>query len=606
MSGEWARTRSLVTYRRRMKGFACTLLFALVACGGGGSSTPPVVVTPTPTATPTLSPSEAAYVCPSSDRASSGSRGSISADSVRRSEGRYPTSSSAVAVVRVQALAVTYDAATLNARRPQVVAREQAASASLNREYAFSRLGLVTRVLAVPQAKMLSAAATFRAQTGVKSVSVTHTLRYPLAVSGPYFTSEPYFNGFANPIAPSATATVPPATYHVPPYEENNSVPGQWDMHAIGLDSAWAYASANNGSPVANALALGSASIKIAVIDSGADTLHPKLVHKVAYQRCYITNPSNVQSTSAFSTDELGHGTNVTGLAGAQINSGLGFVGAGGNSTLYSYRVFPTPDDKCATPDSTDAQCGADTADLTSAITDAVAQGVNVISMSLGSGSCTNGVDPDPLEGNAIAEALARNVIVVAASGNGGNATITAPACDAGVIAVGASALADGQPNGSSVVLGSAATPVDYVASYSSYGSPAANVHSTTAWGIVAPGGDPANDTDADDLHWIENIWTSTPFDSKFAGGCEPDYPATAPGGVVDCRTLIAGTSMATPIVAGSAALIEAASPAYRSPAKMKQLLCSTADDIAAAHEGCGRLNIYRAMATALGDPSPP
>ena len=524
---------------------------------------------------------------------------------MRQAVRRYLPSSSRVAVTRTQTLAVTYDATTLSARRPQVVAREQAASASLNHEYTFSRTGLVTRVLAVPQARMAAVAATFRAQPGVKNVSVTGALRYPLTVSGPYFTSEPYFNGFANPVAPSATATVPPPTYHVPPYEENASVPGQWDMHAIGLESAWAYGRANNGSSVASALALGSASIKIAVIDSGADTLHPKLVHKVAYQRCFITN-SNVQSTSNFSTDELGHGTNVTGLAGAQINSGIGFVGAGGNSTLYSYRVFPTPDDKCATPDSTDAQCGADTADLTSAISDAVAHGVNVISLSLGSGSCTNGADPDPLEGNAIAEALASNVIVVAAAGNDGTATVTAPACDTGVIAVGASALADGQPNGSSVVLGSAATPVEYVASYSNFGSPGASVHNPSAWGIVAPGGDPVSNKDSDDFHWIENIWTSTPFDSNFAGGCAPDYPQTVAGGVVDCRTRIAGTSMATPIVAGGAALVAAANPAYRSPAKMKQLLCGTADDISAAHEGCGRLNIYRAMATALGDPSPP
>jgi hypothetical protein len=40
----------------------------------------------------------------------------------------------------------------------------------------------------------------------------------------------------------------------------------------------------------------------------------------------------------------------------------------------------------------------------------------------------------------------------------------------------------------------------------------------------------------------------------------------------------------------------------HQSPAKMKQLLCSTADDIKDPNEGCGRLNVYRAMATVLGD----
>jgi len=63
---------------------------------------------------------------------------------------------------------------------------------------------------------------------------------------------------------------------------------------------------------------------------------------------------------------------------------------------------------------------------------------------------------------------------------------------------------------------------------------------------------------------------------------------------------------MAAPHVAGAAALILSVNPAYRSSAKMKQLLCSTADDINDSREGCGRLNVYRAMAVALGDPSPP
>jgi len=38
----------------------------------------------------------------------------------------------------------------------------------------------------------------------------------------------------------------------------------------------------------------------------------------------------------------------------------------------------------------------------------------------------------------------------------------------------------------------------------------------------------------------------------------------------------------------------------------MKQLLFSTAHDIGDAHEGAGRLDLYRAMATAVGDASLP
>jgi subtilisin family serine protease len=151
---------------------------------------------------------------------------------------------------------------------------------------------------------------------------------------------------------------------------------------------------------------------------------------------------------------------------------------------------------------------------------------------------------------------------------------------------------------------------VEYVTSYSQYGNPSVNLHSASAWGIVAPGGDPGSDTDLNDLHWIENIWTTTPFggpsDTTFEGSCANDYPNGALMNNVDCRNLIAGTSMATPHVAGAAALILAVAPQYGTPAMMKQLLCSTADDISDSNQGCGRLNVYRAMAYAIGDTNKP
>ena len=501
-------------------------------------------------------------------------------------------------------LEVTYDLATLSASRNAFAARESALNAALVHEFDFTHTGVAARILSVAPAQAASVAAALRAQAGVRSVAIGGTRRYKQTVSKSYFPNDPYFTGFSVTESPGGTATPPPSTYEVPPYEETANVPGQWNLHAIFLEHAFAYSLPSNGSGITNANAVGSSGVKIAIIDVGEDTTHPELTSKVAYQKCFITNPSNVQSVSNFTTDQDGHGTDVSGIAGAATNNNVGFTGAGGNSSIYAYRVEATPDDNCTTSTTSDPQCSTDTADIASAIQDAIANHVNVINISLGGGTCTNGVDQDPVEGAAIADAIAANVVVVAAAGNDGSQGLNSPACDTGVIAAGATSLADGQQNGTGGSAGSAYAPIEYVASYSDYGSPGAAAKSATAWGIVAPGGDPINDTDPDDLHWIEDIWTTTPYDANFAGGCYVDYPGT--GTVTDCRTLIAGTSMASPTVAGVAALVLAVNPSYQSPAKMKTLLCTTADDIGDSKEGCGRINAYRALAVALGDPVSP
>jgi len=235
------------------------------------------------------------------------------------------------------------------------------------------------------------------------------------------------------------------------------------------------------------------AMLPFAVIDTGQDTGHPELNSKIVYQRCYITNSVGAQSTSNFTTDPDGHGTDVSGIAAAATNNSFGFTGAGGDVSLMAYRIFPTPDDGCLSG-SGGGQCGASTLDLASAIDDAVAHGANVISMSLGGGQCSNGQDNDPTEGAALANAIAANVVVVAAAGNSSGPPVEAPACVSGVLAVGATSLADGGANGSGKAGGTPSAPIEYVTSYTDYGSPGEAFGSAAAWGIVAPGGDPGGD----------------------------------------------------------------------------------------------------------------
>jgi hypothetical protein len=572
-----------------------TYLVFTLSRGGAGSPSP----TPAP---------QAAYTCPSSDSDTSSARADLSqlpGDAVRRPPLRAATSTR-----DADRLDVVYARTIANGAARTIAGREQRLGAQLVRSLDFAHVGREVRVLAVPANHLAAIEATLRVEPGVERVARAGARRRPSTVGQRYFTDDPYFIGF-NAGAPDFETYNPKTAL---------SVPGQWDMHDIGLDYAFDYSQSGNGSKVQNPSALGSSSVTLAVIDTGEDSTHPELSGKIRSQHCFLTDPSDdVASASDFETDPQGHGTDVAGIAAAGIDDGIGFAGAGGNTMIAAYRVFPEPDDSCETV-AADEQCGADTADIAAAIEDAVSARVNVISMSLGGyidgesqGCSSPGVDGDPVEDSAVADAIAAGIVVVVAAGNDGNGALEAPACDAGVIAVGASALDDGQANGSGHTGGTSTTPVDYVASYSDYDTTDPSTpHSASAWGIVAPGGDPQGVSDGDDLHWIENIWTSTPFtatasDITYAGQCTADYPNTTDiTPPVDCRTLIAGTSMATPHVAGAAALIIAVNSTYQSPSQMKQLLCQTADAISDPHQGCGRLNVYRAMATALGDPNVP
>ena len=160
---------------------------------------------------------------------------------------------------------------------------------------------------------------------------------------------------------------------------------------------------------------------------------------------------------------------------------------------IYAYRVFPTPDDNCANDSSNDPQCGASTVDIADAIDDAVdAERKRDLDEPRRRTRFARrpACDSDPTEGAAVAEAIEHNIIVVAASGNSGGSGVGAPACDSGVIAVGATSLSDGTANGSGNTSGTAAAPVEYVTNYTQYGSPN-TLGSPSSWGIVAPGGDP-------------------------------------------------------------------------------------------------------------------
>lgn len=421
----------------------------------------------------------------------------------------------------------------------------------------------------VPAGQSIDAfAATMRSQAGVTSTAPVH-LRYALGTT-PKYPNNCHFG------APSSIDTTCP---------QLSTANQQWDMQGVfgvtrtvGISApyAWAYPNAINSS------------VKIAIIDTGYDCAHSGaadgLGANVVFQESIVNGVTNTGTCAAQDTD--GHGSNVSGVADAVTNpsNGVGFAGLAWNAKLYEYRIFPPGQDQQAA-----------TSDEALAIQDAISRGVNVINLSLG-GPESLGVDTG--EQQAVENAISAGITVVAAAGNDGATTVDYPGAYAGVISVGASAVADGQPNGAGNTNGTALTPYEYVASYSNFGP---------GLGLLAPGGDPNGSNDGDTLHWIENLYSTANVNS-------PCHPSSQPDDI--CAVEFAGTSQATPHVTGAVALLMAALGKTLSPAQVANYLYQTADDICGAvsfacpagvtQEGHGRLDVYRLLAIATGDPSPP
>jgi len=329
----------------------------------------------------------------------------------------------------------------------------------------------------------------------------------------------------------------------------------QWDLYQIAAPAAWGYG-------------LGSAAVTIAVIDTGYDPNQPEVAARVTLSERIVGGAIDNSAGAAADTD--GHGTIVSGIADAATNNAAGWAGVAFGASLQEYKVFPDG------PGSTSASD-----DIAEAIREAVANHANVILIAQGAPADGG---PDPFERDAVNFALANNVTVVASAGNEratGATTVDFPAGYDGVISVGASALDD------SAFPGTASGAREYVAPYSNAGPGLA---------LVAPGGNPTGVSDSDQIHWIENAYTTQPF-----AGTPACAAGTAPS---NCGALFSGTSVAAAHVAGAAALLLAQHPGL-TPAQLAALLTSTADDIADPNQGHGRLNVRRASAVLAGDAAP-
>ncbi|MBV1906309.1 MAG: S8 family serine peptidase [Pseudomonadales bacterium] len=161
----------------------------------------------------------------------------------------------------------------------------------------------------------------------------------------------------------------------------------------------------------------GDPGVKVCVIDSGYNLGHPDLPQGVR-----INGSSSVDG--AWNQDASGHGTHVSGTIMAMENN-LGVVGVlpNGNFDIHIHRVFDDEDDT------------APTSAVVMGIDACVAAGAKVINLSLG---CSGASCFSAFENQAFADAYAQGVLSIAAAGNDGDTNVSYPAAYDSVVAVAA------------------------------------------------------------------------------------------------------------------------------------------------------------------------
>ncbi|MFC5639243.1 type VII secretion-associated serine protease mycosin [Streptomyces bullii] len=179
-----------------------------------------------------------------------------------------------------------------------------------------------------------------------------------------------------------------------------------WSLQRILLDQLWEQATGKG--------------VTVAVIDTGVDKSNKQLSSAVAGGKSYVGGSA---------TDDIeGHGTRVAGIIAARPLEGTGFVGIAPEAKILSYRYTGGEGEEGQ----------GDSGTMSQAIGAAVAAGADVINIS---SDTANKQDNLQLR-NAVAAAVRKGALIIAAAGNDGadgKPSDTYPASYDGVLAVAAS-----------------------------------------------------------------------------------------------------------------------------------------------------------------------
>jgi serine protease AprX len=329
----------------------------------------------------------------------------------------------------------------------------------------------------------------------------------------------------------------------------------------------------------------GAGDFSVLVIDSGIDGTHqdlsygPKViqnVHPVLATSTVSGFTPNVTVENIPNTDEsVGHGTHCAGIIGGTgARSGGAYTGVAPGAKIIG------------------AGLGAGILVINPlgawewALTNQYRYNIRVVSNSYGP---LGGGPFDPDNPITIASKMAydRNMMVVFAAGNDGAAknTMSPYAKAPWVIGV------------------AAGTKDGTLAEFSSRGTPRAErlgdtdpLNDNDAPTITAPGTGRAFETSLDRLGFTAAIVSTRSTSNLTANGLTDD--AELPPGMIPFYTQISGTSMATPFVAGTVALMLDADPTL-TPDEIKQIITDTASKMPGYDDfevGSGYLNVYAAI----------